>query len=77
MHTLKTKEITIKSKSRYNKIIGADLVILDELGYLPITREEVNLFFQLISQLHDQTSIIINSNRGFEQWAELIQAMQR
>lgn len=72
MHTLKTQEISRKSKGKINRILSSSLVIIDELGYLPVTREEANLFFQLISSLHEQASIIITSNKGLEDWTELL-----
>ncbi len=72
MYCLKTKEISRRSKSKINRIQSSELIIIDELGYLPITREEANLFFQLISSLHEQSSLIITSNKGFEDWTELL-----
>ena len=72
MHTLKTAEISRKSKGKLNRILASSIVIIDELGYLPITREEANLFFGLISSLHEQASLIITSNKGFEDWTELL-----
>lgn len=72
MHVLKTHEISRKSKGKMNRILSSSLVIIDELGYLPITREEANLFFQLVSALHEQASIIIASNKGLEDWTELL-----
>lgn len=72
MHTLKTAEISKKSKGMLNRILSSSLVIIDELGYLPITREEANLFFGLISTLHEQASLIITSNKGMENWTELL-----
>lgn len=72
MYALKTVDISRKSKSKANKIYSSDLVIIDEVGYLPITRDEANLFFKLISELYEQTSIIITSNKGFEDWNELL-----
>ncbi|MEG0086917.1 MAG: IS21-like element helper ATPase IstB [Niameybacter sp.] len=72
MHTLKTAEISRKSKGKLNRILVSSLVIIDELGYLPISREEANLFFGLISTLHEQASVIITSNKGFEDWTELL-----
>ncbi len=72
MHCLKTQEISRKSKGKINKILSSSLLLIDELGYLPITREEANLFFQLISALHEQTSLIITSNKGLEDWTELL-----
>lgn len=72
MHMLKTQEISRISKSRYKKLTSSQLVIIDELGYLPINKTEANLFFQLITTLHEQASLIITSNKGFESWAELL-----
>ena len=72
MHILKTQEISRKSKGKLNRILSSSLVIIDELGYLPVTREEANLFFQLTSSLHEQASIIITSNKGLEDWTELL-----
>ena len=39
---------------------------------MPISREEANLFFQLVSQLYQQTSVIVTSNKGFEEWVEFM-----
>lgn len=72
MHDLKAQDISRKSKGKINRILSAQLVVIDELGYLPITREEANLFFQLLSTLHEQTSLIITSNKGLEDWTELL-----
>jgi len=72
MHVLKTQEISRKIKGKINKILSSSLVIIDEVGYLPITREEANLFFQIISSLHEQASVIITWNKGLEDWTELL-----
>ncbi len=72
MLSLKTQDISRKSKCKINRILSSNLVIIDEMGYLPISREEANLFFQLISALHEQASIVITSNNSFDEWAELL-----
>lgn len=46
--------------------------MIDEVGYLPITTAEGNLFFQLISDLQEQTAIIITTNKGFDEWTEFL-----
>lgn len=45
-----------------------DLLILDELGYLPMDPRRANLFFQLISRLYEHGSIILTTNKPFEEW---------
>ena len=61
-----------KAGFRINKLLKADLVIVDEIGYTPIERKEANKFFNLISELYEKTSIIVTSNKGFDTWAEMM-----
>ena len=69
---LRTEEIDRRSRAKMNRIRKSNLLIIDEVGYLPINPTEGNLFFQLISELQEQTSIIITTNKGFEEWAEFL-----
>ena len=48
-----------------------DLLILDELGYLPIDKTGADLLFQIISQRYEHGATIITSNRVFKHWAEI------
>ena len=72
MQVLRTCEVDRRSRTKMNRILKSNLLVVDEVGYLPITSVEGNLFFQLISQLQEQTSIIITTNKGFEEWAEFL-----
>ncbi len=47
------------------------VLIMDEIGYLPLDREESNLFFQLISKRYEKASIILTSNKGFGEWGTI------
>ncbi|MBS4535963.1 ATP-binding protein [Clostridium sp. D2Q-14] len=41
------------------------LLIIDEIGYLPITKEDSNMFFQLINKRYEKSSTIITTNKEF------------
>lgn len=69
---LQMESVVARSRQKVKKIIKSDLVIIDEIGFLPISRQEANLFFQIISTLYEETSIIVTSNKGFEDWVELM-----
>ena len=44
------------------------LLIIDEIGYLPMNREQANLFFQVIAARYEKGSLIVTSNLPFGQW---------
>lgn len=50
-----------------------NLLIIDELGYMPVTKEQANLLFQLISMRYEKGSIILTSNYSFEDWGQVFQ----
>lgn len=47
-------------------------IIFDDLMFMAMDRNEANMFFQLINRLYGQTSLIITSNKGPEDWGELL-----
>ena len=47
------------------------LLVLDELGYLPLTREEASLFFRLLVRRYERGSLIVTSNKSFADWGEV------
>lgn len=53
VQVLKTQEITRSSKTKLKRIIASDLVIIDDLMFLAMDRNEGNQFFQLINKLYD------------------------
>lgn len=49
-----------------------DILILDELGYLPFSKNGSQLLFHLISKIHQKTSLIITSNLLFSEWITVL-----
>ena len=58
-------------KLELKKYLKPDLLIMDELGYLPIDNKGADLLFQIISQRYEQGSIIITTNRVFKEWPQI------
>jgi DNA replication protein DnaC len=69
---LKTQDIARSSKAKIKQITTSDLLIIDDLMFMAMEKFEANLFFQLINRLYGQTSIIITSNKGPEDWGDLL-----
>jgi DNA replication protein DnaC len=69
--TLTAAQATGRLKTELNRYLKPRLVILDELGYLPIDKHGADLLFQIISGRYERGSLIITSNRAFKKWPEI------
>ena len=47
------------------------VLILDEMGYLPLSREDASLLFRLIQRRYEKASLILTSNKSFIDWGEI------
>lgn len=72
MQVLSRSEISRSAQFRLSRLTKSNLVIIDEIGYTPISRQEANLFFTFVSDLYERSSIVVTSNKGFDTWAELL-----
>lgn len=72
MRLLKTSEISTRAARRVKMIKNSDLVILDEVGFLPISKQDANKLYEFVNALYLKTSIILTSNKNFEEWSEFL-----
>ena len=63
------KENRLESKIKF--YCKYKLLIIDEIGYLPITKEKANMFFQLIAKRYENKPTIITTNQPFSKWGEV------
>jgi DNA replication protein DnaC len=71
INTLSTAQTSGYLKRELKKYIKPSLLILDELGYLPIDKVGADLLFQIISLRYEQGAMVITSNRAFKDWPEI------
>jgi len=55
------------------QLVYPRLLILDEIGYLPLSREEASLFFRLLVRRYERASLVVTSNKSFLDWGEIFQ----
>jgi len=74
-HDLITKLTIAHSENRLKDALKTfnkyKLLIIDEIGYLPVDRNGANLFFQLITKRYEKNSTIITTNQQFSKWGEI------
>ncbi|MEP6835726.1 MAG: IS21-like element helper ATPase IstB [Gemmatimonas sp.] len=56
---------------RMRTLVFPSLMVVDEIGYLPISRTGAQLFFQLMSRRYEHASTVLTSNKGFEEWGDI------
>jgi DNA replication protein DnaC len=71
MNTLAAARSAGRLKQALKQYTKPALLILDELGYLPIDKAGADLLFQVISLRYEQGAIIITSNRAFKEWPKI------
>ena len=71
INTLTAAKASGRMKQELKKYTRPALLILDELGFLPIDKVGADLLFQIISLRYEQGTLIITSNRAFKDWPEI------
>jgi len=57
---------------RLKTLTHPSLLVVDEIGYLPVSPTGAMLFFQLINRRYERASTVLTSNKGFEDWGEIL-----
>lgn len=71
INSLAAAQAANRLKAELKKYLAPSVLLLDELGYLPIDKHGADLLFQIISQRYEKGAIIITSNRAFKNWPEI------
>lgn len=75
LEALMTRLVKAKHENRLDRALQQltypKLLIIDEIGYLPLSREEASLFFRLVVRRYERASMIVTSNKSFLDWGDV------
>ena len=68
---LREAEVLGRFAKKLQTYLKPAVLVLDEVGYLPLSRAEANMLFQLVARRYERGSIILTSNKAFSEWAAI------
>jgi DNA replication protein DnaC len=71
INSLTAAQNTGRLKADLKKYLKPDVLLIDELGYLPVDKKGADLLFQVISQRYEKGPIILTTNKQFKKWPEI------
>jgi len=71
VHTLQSAHREGTTLYKLRTYLGPSVLVIDELGYLPMDQDSANWIFQIVSRRYDKGSIILTGNRGFGDWGQI------
>ena len=71
INTLTASQINHRLKTELKKLTSPSVLVIDEVGYLPIDKTGADLLFQVISQRYEQGSIVLTTNQPYKSWPKL------
>ena len=71
INSLEEAQLSGRLTHRLKTLMFPALLVVDEVGYLPISRTGAMMFFQLIARRYERASTVLTSNKSFEEWGEI------
>ena len=71
INTLTAAQINHRLKTELKKLISPSVLVIDEVGYLPIDKTGADLLFQVISERYERGSIVLTTNQPYKSWPKL------
>lgn len=75
LETLMTRLVKARHENRLERtlkqLVYPKVLVIDEIGYLPLSREEASLFFRLVVRRYERASLIVTSNKSYLDWGEI------
>jgi len=71
VNTLTAAQSTSRLKSELKKYLSPEILLVDELGYLPIDKSGADLLFQVFSQRYETGSTILTTNQAYKNWTKI------
>lgn len=71
VNTLTSAQMEHRLKAELKKYLKPEVLVIDELGFLPIDKNGADLLFQVISQRYERGSIILTTNQAYKSWARV------
>jgi len=71
MHVLKGVAAIPPRRLKAKRYLNSSLLVIDEVGFRPLDRQEANLFFRLVSARYEKGSIILTSNKHVRDWPDI------
>lgn len=71
INTLAAAQAAGQLKREFHRYLKPAVLIVDELGYLPIDKHGADLLFQIISQRYERAPIVITTNRAYKHWSQI------
>jgi DNA replication protein DnaC len=75
--TLQSAHLEGTTQYKLRSYVGPSVLVVDELGYLPMDQASATWIFQVVSRRYDKGSIILTSNRGFGDWTQVFAEPKR